>query len=39
MASKHGNNIQAVARQLPITTIEGLLKAMFSVGSTPKAVK
>jgi hypothetical protein len=30
----HGNDIQSVARQLPITTIEGLLEAVFSLGST-----
>jgi hypothetical protein len=38
MASKHVYNIQAIARKPPITTIEGLLEAVFSVGSTPKAI-
>jgi hypothetical protein len=30
---KHINDIPAIARQPSITTIEGMLKAMFSVGS------
>jgi hypothetical protein len=34
MAGKHVNNICAIARQLLITTIEELLEAVFSVGST-----
>jgi hypothetical protein len=34
-AGKHINNIQAIARQPPITTIEELLRAVFSVGSAP----
>jgi hypothetical protein len=33
-AGKHVNNIRAIVRQLPITTVEGLLEAMFSGGST-----
>jgi hypothetical protein len=32
MASKHVNNIQDVARQPSIATIEELLGSMFSVG-------
>jgi hypothetical protein len=32
-AGKHVNNIQAVVRQPPITTIEKLLDEVFSVGS------
>jgi hypothetical protein len=36
MARKHVNNIWATAKQLPITAMEGLLKAVFSVGSTPR---
>jgi hypothetical protein len=35
MAGKHVNDIQAITRQSPITT-EGLLEAVFSVGSTPR---
>jgi hypothetical protein len=34
-ACKHVNDILAVARQPPITTIEGLLKVVFPVGSAP----
>jgi hypothetical protein len=34
-AGKHVNNIRAIARNPPITTIEGLLKAVFSVSSAP----
>jgi hypothetical protein len=34
-AGKHVNNIRALARQPPITTIE-LLGAVFSVGSAPR---
>jgi hypothetical protein len=33
---KHVNDIRAVVRQLPITTIEKLLEAVFSVGSAPR---
>jgi hypothetical protein len=36
MASKHVNNIRVIARQPPITTIEKLLEAMFSVGPVPR---
>jgi hypothetical protein len=32
---KHVNDIRAIARQPPITT-EGLLEAVFSVGSAPR---
>jgi hypothetical protein len=32
-AGKHVNNIRAINSQPPITTIEGLLEAAFSVGS------
>jgi hypothetical protein len=32
-AGKHVNDIRAVARQPPTETIEGLLEAVFSVGS------
>jgi hypothetical protein len=35
-ASKHINDIQAIARQLPVTTIEELLEAVFSVGAAPR---
>jgi hypothetical protein len=34
-AGKHVNNIRAIARQPPITTIEERLGAVFSVGSAP----
>jgi hypothetical protein len=34
-AGKHVNNIRAVARQPPITTIEKQLVAAFSVGTNP----
>jgi hypothetical protein len=34
-AGKHANNIRVIAGHLPITTIEGLLEAMFSVVSAP----
>jgi hypothetical protein len=30
------NDIQSIARQPPMTTIEGLLEAVFSVGSAPR---
>jgi hypothetical protein len=33
---KHVNNIRAIARQLPRTTIGTLLGAVFSVGSVPR---
>jgi hypothetical protein len=33
--NKHVNNIRDIARQPPITTIEELLRAVFSVGSDP----
>jgi hypothetical protein len=33
MAGKHVKNIQAIARQPPITEVEGMLDAAFSVGS------
>jgi hypothetical protein len=33
MTGKHVNNIQDIARQLPITAVEGLLEAVFSLGS------
>jgi hypothetical protein len=36
MAGKHINNIGAISRQLPITTREELLEAVFSVGLTPR---
>jgi hypothetical protein len=36
MSGKHVNNIWAIARQLPITIVEGLLEAVFSVGSAPR---
>jgi hypothetical protein len=32
-AGKHLDDIQSVARQPPMTTIEGLLDVVFSVGS------
>jgi hypothetical protein len=35
-ASKHIINIQAITRQPPITAVEGLLEAVFSVGSAPR---
>jgi hypothetical protein len=35
-AGKHVNHIRAIARQQPITTIEGLLEAVFSVESAPR---
>lgn len=35
-AGKHINDIQVIARQLPIATIEKLLVAVFSDGSTPE---
>jgi hypothetical protein len=35
-AGKNVNDISAVARQSPITTIEKLLEAMFSIGSAPR---
>jgi hypothetical protein len=35
-AGKHVNDIRAIARQPPTTTIEKLLKAVFSVGSSPR---
>jgi hypothetical protein len=35
-AGKHVNNNRAVARQPPITTIEELLEAVFSVESAPR---
>jgi hypothetical protein len=31
-AGKHVNDTRAVARQPPVTTVEGLLEAVFSVG-------
>jgi hypothetical protein len=34
-AGKHFNNIQAIAKQPPIT-IEKLLETVFSVGSAPR---
>jgi hypothetical protein len=33
-AGKHINSIRAIARQLPITAVEGSLEVVFSVGST-----
>jgi hypothetical protein len=36
MADNHVKDIQAVARQPPITTIEKLLEAVFSIRSTPR---
>jgi hypothetical protein len=33
--NKHVNNIWVIVRQPPIAIIEELLKAVFSVGSTP----
>jgi hypothetical protein len=35
-AGKHVNDIQAVARQPPPTTMEKLLEVVFSVGSSPR---
>jgi hypothetical protein len=35
-AGKHVDDIQAIAEQPPITTIEKLLEAVFSVGSSPR---
>jgi hypothetical protein len=35
-AGKHVSDIQAIARQLPITTTEGLLEAVFSIGAAPR---
>jgi hypothetical protein len=35
-ACEHVNNIRAIARQPPITTIEGILEATFSVGSASR---
>jgi hypothetical protein len=35
-AGKHVYDIRAVVRQPPITTVEKLLAAVFSVGSAPK---
>jgi hypothetical protein len=35
-AGKHVNNIQAIATQPPITIIDELLKAVFSVGYAPR---
>jgi hypothetical protein len=35
-AGKHVNNIRGIARQPPITTLEGLLEAVFPVGSAPR---
>jgi hypothetical protein len=34
-AGKHVKNIQAIARQPPITKLERLLEGMFSFGSAP----
>jgi hypothetical protein len=36
MASKRVNDIRVIARQTAITTIDGLLEVMFSVGYTPR---
>jgi hypothetical protein len=33
---KHVTDIRAIARKPPITTIEKLLEAVFSVGSAPR---
>jgi hypothetical protein len=33
---KHVNSIQAIAKQPPITGVDGLLEAVFSVGSAPR---
>jgi hypothetical protein len=35
-ASKHVNYIRAIARQTVITTTDGLLEVVFSVGSAPR---
>jgi hypothetical protein len=35
-AGKHVNKTRAIARQLPITTLEGLLEAAFGVGFSPR---
>jgi hypothetical protein len=35
-ADKHVNIIRAITRQPLLTTIEGLLEAVFSVGSAPR---
>jgi hypothetical protein len=34
-ADKHVNDIRAITRQLPITTVKELLGVMFFVGSAP----
>jgi hypothetical protein len=36
---KHVNIIRVIARQLPVTTIEGLLETLFSVTSAPRLYK
>jgi hypothetical protein len=36
VAGKHVNDIRTVVRQPPITTIEELLEAVFSVESAPR---
>jgi hypothetical protein len=38
-AGKHINDIRFIARQPPITTIDGLLDAVFSVRSAPKVCR
>jgi hypothetical protein len=38
-ADKHVNDNGAITRQPPITTIEKLLEAVFSVGSAPRLYK
>jgi hypothetical protein len=35
-AGQQVNNMRAIARQPPITTIEGLLRAVFAVRSVPR---
>jgi hypothetical protein len=36
-ARSHGSDIRSTARQPPTTTMEGLLNAVFSVGSAPRS--
>jgi hypothetical protein len=35
-AVKHVNSVRAIARQPPITTVEGLMEEVFSVESAPR---
>jgi hypothetical protein len=36
MAGKHVNSIRAIARQPPITAVDGLFEAVFSIGCVPR---